>query len=198
MAIPVLPTLQGIAYPVVRTPIWSTIKNEALSGKRARFALWSYPQYRYKVSFQFLRNSPAESQELIAFFNVVSGSAGLFQFNDPDDNTAANVIIAIADGSTTSFQLYRALGTAQWYDPVFAITGSPVVMVNGLPVSDFSLSTIGVVTFTSPPAAGAEISWSGTYNWYCRFDDDTADFEKWLSTFYRQKQLVFTTEKYLQ
>jgi uncharacterized protein (TIGR02217 family) len=195
------PGLPGLGYPFTRAPLWSTIDHTFISGKRTRIPLWSYPAYRYSIPFEFLRNTATEMQALMAFFNQTSGSAGLFQFNDPDDNTTTGASIGIGDGTTASFQLYRTLGEGAyaWDDPVFAVTGTPTFYLNGVPdAGTFTLSPYGVVTFSIPPQSGVLITWTGTYNWYCRFDADSLEFEKWLSTFYRMKQMQFTTEKYLQ
>jgi uncharacterized protein (TIGR02217 family) len=191
--------LPGLGYPFTRTARLLASQHEFQSGKRARYAWWSYPQYHYSIPFDFLRNNAAEMQYLMAFFLRLSGSVGLFAFADPDDNAAVNCQTGVGDGNTTSFQLFRSIGPVgtQWFDPVFAVTGTPAFFVNGTPVGAVTVAN-GVASFPSPPAAGAIITWTGTFNWLARFDADTLDVEKWLSTLYRMKSLDFTTEKLIQ
>jgi hypothetical protein len=39
------------------------------------------------------------------------------------------------------------------------------------------------------------LTWSGTYYWPCRFDDDTTELSKFLVNIYECKALKFSTEK---
>jgi uncharacterized protein (TIGR02217 family) len=190
----------GVAYPVTRTPIWLTTEHKFQSGKRMRYQWWSYPQYRYTLTFNVLQLSTSDLQNLLAFFNLVGGSAGVFQFTDPDDCTATAAGFGIGNGSQTAFQLYRPFGgtLASWDDPVFAVSGSPQIFISGVSTGAYTLGPTGVVTFNSPPGSGTILTWTGSFNWFCRFDADTADFEKFLDGLYRTKQLSFTTEKLLQ
>lgn len=197
MVTPVFPTLLGLGFPVTRSPIWKTVRQEAQSGKATTFALWSFPRYKYNLPFNFLRNDilGTDYQKLLAFFNAVQGSADLFQYNDPDDNTATNSKFGIGDGSTTSFQLYRSTST-NLFDPVFSPVTIASVDINGSPTSSYTLASLGIVQFASPPPLNAVLTWSGSFTWLCRFDADTTDFEKFLSNWWRTKAITFTTEKF--
>jgi len=199
MAPPTLPSFIGAGYPVVRTPIWSTISQDFVSGKRALFPMWSSPRYKYTIPINVLRLSNLEWQTLVGFFNLVNGSAGLFQYFDPNFNSATNQLIGVSDGNTSQYQLLSTLPGSGFAEPVYAITGSPQIFINGSPSPPAGgISPYGVVTFGAPVPAGQNITWTGTFNWYCRFDKDTLDFEQFVSNMARVKTLEFTTEKFTQ
>jgi hypothetical protein len=48
-----------------------------------------------------------------------------------------------------------------------------------------------LVTFTTAPASGAALTWSGYYAFLCRFDDDVLDFEQFMSKLWEAKQVKF-------
>lgn len=192
---PVFPTLPGLGWPVVRTVVWNTIMHDAISGKRTRFGNWTYPQYKYQVTLNFLRSAAifAEWQAFEGFINSVQGAAQVFGYDDPNDDTATDQGFGNGDGSTTAFQLVRALGS--FAAPVNLINGTPTIAVAGTPTAAFSISPYGVVTFNSAPGSGDALTWSGQYYWPCRFDDDTTDIENFMYQLLRSKQLKFSTEK---
>lgn len=126
----VLPALRGLSFPVVKAPIWSTKIQTAASGKETRLNFWSYPIWKYTVSFDILQsNLVADFQQLVGFFNARQGSFDSFLFNDPDDNTTPATGLGRGDGVTTTFQLQRTLGG--YAEPVQAVNGAPIVMLAG-------------------------------------------------------------------
>lgn len=195
MSVPVFPLLPGIAYPRPRAARWDTVKQDALSGKRTRYPLWTFPVYEYELTFSYLRSdaNTAEWQALLGFINSVQGAAQLWAYSDPDDNSVSAQPFGSGDGVSTSFQLVRTIGG--FTEPVFLVKGSPVVKVAGVTVTPASISPYGAVNFASPPAGGAALSWSGSYYWPCRFDEDLTSFSKFLVAIYELKSLKFSTEK---
>jgi len=192
----VLPALPGISYPQQKTVNWPKVEAKALSGKRARQALQTYPTYSYQIPLNYLRTTEAiaEFQALMGFVNSLAGGVGLFGYTDPDDSTVADETFAEGDGTTKGpYQLVRGLGG--FTEPVFLLNGSPTIMVAGVQTSAFTVDPHGRVTFDAAPAAGAQLSWTGSYYWPCRFDDDTLDFEKFVFNMYSVKALKFSTEK---
>jgi hypothetical protein len=195
---PVFPSLPGITYPVKRGLTWSGVKNDALSGKRVRFSLFSYPTRSFEVPFSFLRsdNVNAEWQQLEGFINSLNGTTNLFGFTDPDDNTIANQEFAVGDGTTLGpFQLVRALGG--FVEPVFLLNGNPTIKVAGTLNTNWVVDAYGRVSFTAgnAPASSAALTWSGSYYVPCRLDEDVTDFSKFLSQIYELKKLSFSSEK---
>jgi len=53
--------------------------------------------------------------------------------------------------------------------------------------ADYTVSASGVVTFTSPPAAGEPLLWNGEYYYRCRFADDQLDFNKFMQQLWTLK-----------
>jgi uncharacterized protein (TIGR02217 family) len=200
MALPVFPTLPGLMFPMKRKSVWSTVKQDALSGKRTRYPLWTYPLYQWEISFDFLRTAAAflEWQTLEGFIKSVQGAAQLFAYLDPNDSVATAQGFGAGDGVTTSFQLVRALGG--FAEPVFlpVLSGGLVtqITVAGTPTTAYTVSPYGVVTFTSAPANGAALAWTGTFYFGCRFDDDATDFSNFMSGLFELKSpLKFSSEK---
>ena len=90
MAPPQYPTkfqLPGLEYPVKRSPMWSTLKQDAVDGARTRLQLWAAPLYKYELSYSALRSGSGltELQTLLGFYNSVGGPAGVFGFFDEND-----------------------------------------------------------------------------------------------------------------
>lgn len=205
MAPPVLPMFKGFSYPAKRAPLWRTLHQESVAGFDNPIVLWSFPRWKYELPITALNSGAAayqnlvaiEWQELAAFFNILSGSAGVFQYNDADDNTATAQLFGVGDGVTTQFPLTRTMtgtGSTTFNEPVFApmITD---VKINGVATGAYTLGTQGLVTFTSAPAGGANLTWDGTFNWLCRFDEDSLDFSKFMNALWELRALKFTTIK---
>jgi uncharacterized protein (TIGR02217 family) len=195
MSLPVFPTLPGLAWSIKRSAERNTIKHDALSGKNVRIANWTYPKYHYELPFNFLRSATAyqEWQTLEGFYDSVNGAAGLWAYDDPNDDSIANQGFGEGDGTTTTFQLVRGFGGQA--APVFLVNGTPTIMVGGTPTAAFSISAYGVVTFSTPPAVNALLTWSGNYYMPCQFDDDTLEVENFMSQLARVKSLKFSTVK---
>lgn len=195
MALPVLPSLIGVAFPIKRSPNWPTVKQDALSGKRIRVPLYTYPTYQYEISFDVLRTGASllELQTLQGFIASVQGPAQLWAYDDPNDDSASEQDFGLGDGQTTTFQLVRSYGG--FAEPVFLVNGTPAIFINGTLTTPASISAYGLVTFSTAPAAGAALTWTGNFYWPCRFDDEATEFENFMSGFFRLKSLKFSTEK---
>jgi len=208
MSTSVFPTLSGIGWPVTRSPIYKTRTQTNISGKEVRIADWSSPRYQWKLPFAFLRQGAGpfngitftEYSQLEGFFESMLGGWDSFQYQDVDDNKVTSQIFAQGDGSTISFQLKRSFGGGSC--PILAPNLSQTfnVYLNGSPTSSYVVThwgqtNPGVVTFSSPPGAGVNISADFSYYFPCRFDDDSISFDKFLSYVYECKSLTFTSIK---
>jgi hypothetical protein len=86
---------------------------------------------------------------------------------------AATPMGMTGDGTSTQFQLARQIGAGGW-DVIQNNNGNPTsVRVNGTPTGAYSLSSTGVVTFSSAPASSANLTWAGDIYFLCRFTDDS-------------------------
>ena len=201
MALPVFPSssLPGLTWPVKRAPSWQTIKQDALSGKRTRFALQAFPIWRYELIFSLLRAQAAyaEWQTLVGFYNSLYGGEGLFQFNDPNDGSVTAQAFGTGTGSTaTVFQLVRSLGG--FIEPVYLPNTSSGFHIydNGTDVTaNATVGNYGAVTFASiAPALGDALTWTGSFGWPCRFDDEAMDLDNFMYQYWELKKLTFSTE----
>lgn len=202
---PVFPSLPGVSFPVVRTAIGRRMRQEAISGAETVSSAWTYARYRYALTYDFLRQAAAfgEIQTLIGFYNQMILSSDVFLYDDPNDDTApTDQGFGTGDGVTTAFQLVRTFGG--FVEPVFAVNAITNIKAAGTIQSggSYSVSNKGVVTFNSAPANGAALAWNGTFMWFCRFDDDSIDFQQFTSAadfqgpIWLASKLSFTTVKF--
>jgi uncharacterized protein (TIGR02217 family) len=191
----ILPTLPGLAWDRARAPLWSTTVKRSVGGREYRAANWSYPLYQYKLNYEVLRQAEEqEYEELLGFINARQGSFDTFLYLDTWNRQVTAQVFAVGDGATTQFQLVRTFGGV--VEPVLGIVTTPQIFVNGvLQVSGVTVSAEGVVTFTSPPAAAASLTWTGTYYWRCRFMKDSYEFNEMLYGLHELQGLSFVTVK---
>ena len=154
----IYPTLPGLTFGTTRTPIWSTTTKVATSLRDYQSANASYPLYRYKLSYEVLRQTPgyAEMATLVGFFNARQGGFDSFLFLDLDDSSVIGQTFGAGNGSTVQFQLVRTFGG--YVEPVFDVNGPIQIYVAGslkTAGTDYLVGITGVVTFTAAPAAGA-------------------------------------------
>lgn len=193
----VFPSLPGLKWNIKRANLWKTLKQESVSGKEMSVALMTYPNRRYSLAYEVLRaGAEAELQTLEGFFNARQGSHDTFLYSDPDDNAVTDQSFGTGDGSTTVFYLARTRGG--FTEPVQALNGAPTIKVAGATKAapaDYSISATGVVTFTSAPANGAALTWTGSYYWRCKFLQDMAEFDQFLQDLWQLQRLEFRTVK---
>lgn len=195
----IFPFLIGQSFLQLKTPMWSTKVDTAVSGVERRRALWSYPIWKFKVGYDMLRDAPAtpEVQKLWTFFNAHAGQFQAFLYYDRTDNAVSGQSIGTGDGSTTTFQLVRTMtyGGITFTEPVRAVSGTPMVTVAGTPTTAFTIGALGQITFTSAPAGGAAIAWSGNFFFLCRFGQDELDTSALMSGLWNGNGLAFQTVK---
>lgn len=198
MTIPTFPSLAGLAYPVLRRPIMSTQKLRSVNNKVTALQMASYPIWGYELPYSVLRSaSPQlEWETLVAFFLELRGAARLFQYQDVDDYAVTDQGLGVGDGVTTDYQLLRTLtgGGFSFVEPVFAPVAITDVKIDGVATAAYTLEDAGVIRFDAAPANSTTLTWTGTYNWLCRFDEDVQEFEKFADKFWRLKKITFTTE----
>jgi uncharacterized protein (TIGR02217 family) len=199
----VLPTLPGITWPVDKSVgQFDTTVQVSVSGKENRHINRVQPRYTYTIQITALDSNGTNAgliynslQTLVGFFNQCFGRALMFQYVDPDDHAVTIQPFGIGDGTTTSFQLCRTIGG--FTDNIFAPTGTPQIYVNGSLISagaGYTLNTMtGVVSFATAPTSGASVTWSGTFAWWCVWDDDQLDLSNFASGLYEMKKASFTT-----
>jgi uncharacterized protein (TIGR02217 family) len=190
----VFPTLPGCSIEVKRAPYWESNIQTSVSGRSIGLTAMTYPKWKYKLSYEFLRaGAQAELQQIVAFFNTHRGRTDTWLFFDEDDYQVTDQQIGLGDGSTTSFQLLHSFGS--YIEPIFNVKQFDSVKVGGVATGAYSDAGGGRILFSAAPAAGQPITWSGQFYRRCRFDADTLDTEKFLYRLWKLKTLEFTTEK---
>lgn len=186
----VYPTLPGIGWGVVRTPVFSNAVKTTDSGREFARQAYSTPRYRYSLTYEFLRQ--ADYETLKGFFAQMRGNLDTFLFEDPADKTVVDEPFGAADGVTTVFQLVRAKGG--FTDPVYEPHGTLTIKKSGVTQSGYTLGSNGQITFAVAPSAGS-LTWSGSYYWRCRFTNPTLEFEQFSGIHWTVRRVEFITVK---
>ena len=208
------PAFAGQDIRVTKRPKFSTIKFQHVSGREVRVQPWQNPVWEFELVFNALDGTATGKygsigaqtlQSLMGFFLQSGGMAQSFLFYDQTDYQVSAQNFGTGNGTQTAFQLVRTLGGfAEWvtqpvttsttlYFPSFSVSATaPVIAAAGttVPSSNYTISN-GLVTFTTAPASGAALTWSGYYAFLCRFDDDVLDFEQFMSNLWEAKQVKF-------
>lgn len=160
-----MPTLPGVRINVQRTVIAPPVAVKTTPSQREfRTRDAALPRYRYQLQFEFLRSTAAaqELQALVGHYNTHGGAFDSFPFKDPIDNAAVLQSFGTGNGLTVAFQLTRTLGG--YAEPVFDLDGAPAIYKAGvLQSSGYTVSTTGLVTFSSAPTSGQALTWSGAF-----------------------------------
>ena len=130
----VFPALPGLKWGTKKTPVWSTNIQKSANGRELRAAYYSYPQWRFSLSFEVLRTKAAinELERLAGFFNARRGSFESFLYEDPTDNTVTDQLVGNTVTGVTRYQLVRSFGG--FVEPVLAVKDRPAVKVGGRPL----------------------------------------------------------------
>lgn len=199
MSMLIFPVLSGMTLDVVRSYEWHSTVQQSTSGKQTAIAEMAYPLVSFKLNFELLSDILATSdlKALVGLHNQLQGRADFFLFSDPDFNTVTAMPFGTGDGTTTAFlitALYQNSGGPGTAELIQAFNGAPNIYNNGTLVSAAAYSIAnGVITFTSAPAAGHALTWSGSFYYQCRFDKDTFPFTKFMNKWWMLKGLAFTS-----
>lgn len=194
----VYPILPGLTFGVTRTPVWSTTKKASVSQRVFRVANASYPLYRVKLIYEFLRQTQGytEMQTLVGFFNSMKGDFDTFLWADPDDNAVSAQAIGVGDAVNKSFQLVRAFGG--YVEPVFDSNSAPAISVNGVLqtlTTNYTVSATGLIGFVTAPAAGLSVTWTGSFYRRMAFTQSSAEFAKFMNSLWELKTIELESVK---
>lgn len=191
----IFPTLPGLTWPINRKPMFNTNTQRALSGREVRLTYQLFPLYQYTLNLEFLRDTVAfpEVDTLVGFFLARQGSFDSWLFDDATDNTVTDMQFGAGDGTTTGFQLTRAFGAGgnTFAEPVQNVHVLTNIKKAGVATGQYSIDANGFVTFFTPPANAAVLTWSGTYYMRCRFLADSFDASQIYSNIWEAKKLEF-------
>jgi len=198
------PDLRGLAWDYTLTPTFSTGIQQATSGREVRAAFWSAPLWKISLTYEFLRddaqhvdpNGYSELQQLVGFFLARQGAFDSFLIDlaqltrKPLDSTISGQPIGTGDGSTTSFQLVRNIGgyLEQVQNPAGQSATVYVAGVRKTQGVDYTIAN-GIVSFASPPAAGAAITADFQWLWRVRFALDELEFGNFMYLLWECKEV---------
>jgi uncharacterized protein (TIGR02217 family) len=185
MTIPSYRLPEGIERGSQFGPTFRNVIQEAISGNEQRFAQWTKCRGVGDLSYGLLTsaNPLGDFAAILALWRAHFGSLYPFRFRDWSDYVATHEVFGTGDGAKTQFQLSKTydpqlilLGVAGTFFYVRAITllaTTPEIRINNVVTTAYSISASGMVTFTTAPAASAQLTWSGTFDVPVRFDMDT-------------------------
>jgi uncharacterized protein (TIGR02217 family) len=191
----IYPTLPGLLPTAGFAPRFKTEVQSAVSGREVRAALMQYPLWDITLAYEFLRAVTAfpELDTLVGFFGARKGSWDSFLVTVPNDNAVIDMGFATGDGTTRVFQITRTRGANGFVftEPVMNVNALTNIKAAGSVVSGalYSVSSTGVITFTTAPANGAALTWTGSYYFRCRFAQDQLDFAQFLANLYELKKV---------
>lgn len=180
---------EQISYGSTFTTRKSTSVVMSQSGYESRNRLWSQSRKVFDVGYGVRRLE--QLYEVIEYFEVVGGRADGFRFKDWSDYksvsplgtpTNLDLIFGTGDGIETDFQLIKTYSKgALSYSRTIRkpVSGTILIAVDGTPVFEPAQWTLdyatGIVTFVSPPANTAVLTWGGEFDVPVRFDSDDLD-----------------------
>ncbi len=155
------------------------------SGDEERNSRWADSRRSYNAGYGV--KSLDDLHTVIAFFEERRGRLHGFRWKDRADwkscapnatPAATDQAIGVGDGSTTAFQLVKTYGVAHapWTRAIRKpVAGTVLVALDVTPqASGWSVdTTTGIVTFTSAPGPGVEITAGFEFDVPVRFDTDT-------------------------
>lgn len=199
----VYPTLAGLSFENVRTPIWRTGNQEALSGKESRINYRQYPLYRFDLMYELLRDnvSPSELKALVGLFNEMQGSFDTFLFTDPAFNSVTDEPFGTGNGSTQDFQLIAKYAYASGpglSEIIQNLNGSIVVKDNGVVktlTTDYTIGATGLIHFVTAPVSGHALTWTGSFYYRCRFMEDELSVTQFLTNWWKSGSISLRTVK---
>lgn len=185
----VFPTLQGLTWSGFKEPKFNTAVQTSVSLSELRVSFTATPIYTIKLAYDILRDDLAhdELKNLMGFFMARGGRQDSFLYLDPEDYQATAQLIGVGDGIEADFQLTRSFG-----DFTEKVSNGIVVTeltVSNTPTANYTVSSTGLVTMNSPPAANAPVAWTGTYYYRCRFTQDTSEFEHFMYQLWRNQSV---------
>lgn len=126
---------------------------------------------------------------LLGFFLQCGGPFSDFLYDDSYDDSVTAAFFGLGDGTTTQFQLIRPIGAGS--DIVQNLNGTPTLYSNGTVISGsaYTLSTTGIVTFTTAPASGVVLTWTGNYYYRVRFLNPEVKFSQFAKQIWEAKSL---------
>ena len=167
-----------ISYGATGGPRFSTTVQLMNSGHEQRNINWADARREYQFDV-----TPAREEswrELLAFFHARRGRAYGFRLKDFADFRLAEGRIGTGDGVSVRFQIVKTYADSETPAHGYIrkltriVLGTTILFIDGIQqIGNWTLdANSGVVTFTDPPADGAQITISCEFDVPVRFDTD--------------------------
>lgn len=179
-----------LSYGATGGPGFNTSIIETRSGQEQRNGNWSIARAKYDVATSIKTES--DMLTVNAFFRARLGRLHGFRFKDWSDYKLSSQSIGTGDSSETTFQIIKVYtDTVNPYTRTISkpVAGTTRIFLDSIEqLSGWTVNTTtGVVTFSSAPGSGVDISVEGEFDIPCRFDTD--QFSPEISAY---DQLVWT------
>ena len=168
-------------------PEFATVIQESVSGQEQRVRVWAKCRAKYEIGYSVMNSADpvGNYRAVLALFYAHAGRLRPFRFKDWGDFEASNVWFGSGTGSQTAFQLSKTydpseillgeVGTYFYTREIYLLATAPVIRVNGVAqtvTTHYTVGSTGMVTFVSPPASDAVLTWDGEFDIPVRFDVD--------------------------
>jgi hypothetical protein len=133
-----------------------------------------------------------ELQTIAGFFLELGGENRPFWIAPPGLSSVSGQALGVGDGAETTFPLVRSFGS--YVEPVSGTSGPTVVYLNGVAQSSGWTISSGYgpqITFATAPNIGVGISADFGAMWLCRFAEDVADLENFMSLLWNWRTIKF-------
>lgn len=182
----IFPALKGVAAERDCAPEFDNVVRRASSGRRYALGKRLYPVWRFKLKFNFLRQrlGHTELAALEGFFLNRRGNLESFLYRDREWNAVATPqAFGVGDGVEKDFRLvYSRSGFVDrcGYVPSAGL----VVRANAVATSAFTRDDNAVLSFTTAPASGVVLDWTGSYYYRVAFTKPSMNFRQFLKDLY--------------
>ena len=184
---PTFPNLATQGWSVNVRPRFLTQVARHVSGRESRYPRHAWIDRDIELTYDVLRaDANAQLQALAGFYVGGSGRNGAFWFAPPGLSAFGAQALGVGNGTQTLFPLLA--GTGGGVEPVQATSGVSALYLNGVTLAGgWSLAGgyLPGIVFVTPPAAGVAVSADFGVLWLCRFAEDVADFENFLTLLWR-------------
>lgn len=197
-------TLQGLKFDSERTPVFRTGVQSAVSFKESRLRYALFPVFEFALQYEFLRNPAAGTSELktlAGLYGAMWGRWDTFLYSDPVYNTVVDEPFGTTNGVTTQYQLvatFQNAGGPGVAELIQNLNGAPIIKRNGSTLStptNYTIGPTGIVTLASAGAAGHPLTWSGSFYYRCRFDEDRLPVTEFMRRFFSTRQIRLRSVK---
>ncbi len=167
-----------ISYGASGGPGYATAVVTTVSGHERRNANWAAARGKWNVAHGLKKRDQVAA--LIAFFRARKGRAHGFRFKDWTDYQAFAQVLGIGDGATKAFQLvkhYASGGAIETRHIAKPVAGTVTIYRDGIKAtSGWSVdTTTGLVTFTTAPGSGVQVTTDFEFDVPVRFDSERMD-----------------------